>query len=92
MSAHILTWKERVELSGYGPDWATRSRDAEIADLRAALQAQQGDALEAARYRWLRDSPDSGRCIRAIYEDGASHPKEVDALVDAAMLAARREG
>lgn len=54
----------------------------ENAELRAALQAQQGDALDAARYRWLR-------------EKGYGMPKqeeELDAAVDAARLAARREG
>lgn len=44
MSAHIKTWKERVELSGYGPDWATRSRDAEIAELRSALEDATNNA------------------------------------------------
>lgn len=45
------------------------------------------NAEYAARYRWLRDSPNSGGCIRAIYEDGIAVPDAVDALIDAAMQA-----
>lgn len=87
----IKTWQERAgkppecNPKPYAYGWYWEHALEEISELRAALQAQQSDALDAARYRWLRDSPDSGSCIRAMYEDGLSHPKDFDALVDAAM-------
>jgi hypothetical protein len=42
-------------------------------------------AADAERYRWLRDSPDSGRCIRAMYEDGQAVPSAVDEMISAAI-------
>lgn len=47
-------------------------------------------AKDAARYRWLRDSSDSGGAIRALYEDGQAIPSAVDEFIDAAM--SKQEG
>jgi hypothetical protein len=44
---------------------------------------------DATRYRWLRDSKNSGQSIRAIYEDGQSNPADVDKFIDAAMSEAK---
>lgn len=68
--------------------------EGQVADLRAALQAQQGDALDAARYRYLRD-PDPQPERELDVCDDIHHVIdgwELDAAIDAAMLAARREG
>ena len=43
------------------------------------------DELDAARYRWLRDSPNSGAMLRLLYEDGQATPKFCDEAIDASM-------
>lgn len=57
--------------------------------VRRAAYAVTGSPVsqdqDAARYRWLRDSKNSGQAIRVIYEEGQSHPAEVDRFIDAAM-------
>lgn len=45
------------------------------------------DAVDGARYRWLRDSRKSGACIRALYEDGTVVPDAVDEMIDRAIAA-----
>jgi hypothetical protein len=73
---------------------------AENDSLRAALQAQQGDALDAARYRWLRAnhseyvpaSPAASLWGSKRQDYVMKSMGALDAAIDAAMLAARREG
>lgn len=40
---------------------------------------------DAERYRWLRDSHDSGSMIRMLYEDGEATPGACDEAIDGAM-------
>jgi hypothetical protein len=62
---------------------------ADLALLKSKLRQAERELAEvrkdAQRYRWLRDSSDSGRCIRALYEDGQAIPAAVDEMIDAAM-------
>lgn len=68
--------------------WRT-AKDVWRAAWQAARQpaAQPVDALDAARYRWLRDSGDSPRVIINGRWYGAQHRAclDLDAAIDAAM-------
>lgn len=55
----------------------------EIERLADALMERERDAR---RYRWLRDSRDSGAMLRLLYEDGQATPEFCDEAIDTAML------
>jgi hypothetical protein len=69
----------------------SHNKAAEI--LRAALAAPVAPAIplevqrDAERYRWLRDSSDSGRMLRMMY--GTVPLDDCDAMIDAAMTATK---
>lgn len=79
MTEQIKEWRERVS-AGYEERDEREARDAEIAELRAALEAMRKDA---ERYRWLRDG---GLCAMN-YKDRGAGPEfasgdDFDAEVD----------
>jgi hypothetical protein len=74
---------------------ALASKPVEVApEQRCDSTNEQGraDAVDGARYRWLRDSSKSGACIRALYEDGTVVPDAVDEMIDRAIAAESAKG
>lgn len=112
MSKTIPTWQDRTEekLKELGAAFLGKQTEivmdalrAENAELRAALQAQQGDALDAARWRFMMRAGDdeNGAEAKALeasklgdeaMETDRPASVQLAEIVDAAMLAARREG
>jgi hypothetical protein len=86
--ADVTKWEDRLPLCP-GDAEIIGAMEGEIAELRAALQAQQGDALDVERYRFLRARTVAWNALRPPeWKTG----EKLDTAIDAAMLAARREG
>jgi hypothetical protein len=73
----------------------SRAKSSDAGALQAAMEATEGEALDAARYRWLRDAAkttdfDLPRWTVAREESGWGNTYRGDAL-DAAIDAAMKE-
>lgn len=66
--------------------------DRELSDAQPAVAVNEQDRLDAARYRWLRDSsvpPHNFYLSVPVEFDGVKYtPQEVDNYIDAAIAAA----
>jgi len=91
--ADVKTWSERM-LENQALTVGDAMCD-EIRELRAALQAQQGEALDAARFVFSYTEPEAMLRLemKALGDEQSKNNIEWwRAAIDAAMLAARREG
>lgn len=108
MSQHIKTWRDRLAGLDKPTDFAeAQAAKMEAADLRRYIaelerdsQGGGGEAVDAARYRWLREEVAnaaiegvSGAFVSIFTDDGIDVPEELDAAIDAARasLDGRRE-
>lgn len=51
-----------------------------------------GEALDAARYRWLRDTEHLAHFVDGEYSRASTRARKVDAAIDTAMRAAKGDG
>lgn len=79
-------------------EWMAKQLDIALRNIATPPSAKQirneaieSNAKDAERYRWLRDSFESGSMIRLLYEDGEVTPDFVDNAIDAAMSKVEQE-